>query len=381
MFKKAKYFNNYRTACSLMIDDFVPVAVTYDGQVLPNNDWGYGKLNKNSLFDYLNSTLFLKYPEIKGTFFVPFESQFYLPKDSGMKYRVGQFDTSYLDFFNHYKDQFDIAFHGIKHTYYSDDSIHGNPIFEFHELGLRDYQMLRDKIAHFEALFDNRFTGGKFPGYFRKNKESFELLVKLGFKWWAFSLADNKIAQNNFDTIHVGKNDTLIDMPSNLNGNVFNHEITYSQEGSILRNVRNIKRIKRQVDLVKYIAYLYKNRLPITIQEHAQNQSLNGKRQRPNLYDDINSLDKIFGLLRGKDIWYVSCGELAQYYDAYSNTKLIETEDSLELIYEGSWEPYPVSIYSDTCSKLLLNGQEILGLIKDGKYVFNNLLPNNYKKY
>jgi len=47
----------------------------------------------------------------------------------------------------------------------------------------------------------------------------------------------------------------------------------------------------------KYIQYLYKTGLPITIQEHYQNQGTDGKRQTPNLYDDIKYLDDLFGYL------------------------------------------------------------------------------------
>jgi hypothetical protein len=379
MFEKSKYFNNHQTASSLMIDDVVPLAVTYDGKLLPNNDWGYGKMEKNSLFDYLNNTLFKKFPEIKGTFFIPFESQNNLPKDTGMSFLIRNFDESYKNFFNFYQDRFEIAFHGVKHLYYPKNSIKNESVFEFSELKLKDYSFLKDKIYTFEQLYEIKLEGGKFPGYHRKNNESFELLLKLGFKWWAFTLADSKISKNDINLIELNNNSAIIDIPSNLNGNAFSLEL--GKTGSFLINNRRLyKYLVKQISIRKYIEYLYQNRLPITIQEHAQNQSLNGIRQRPNLYDDIESLELIYSLLRGKDIWYCTNGELAQYFDAYMNTELIESETSITLKYSGNWKVSQLTIHSTNCSKLILGNKEIRGILKDNKFIFNNLKPAEYTK-
>lgn len=49
---KCLYYNNNQTACSLMIDDIVPVAVSHDGRISPWNDWGYLMDDEASLYNY-----------------------------------------------------------------------------------------------------------------------------------------------------------------------------------------------------------------------------------------------------------------------------------------------------------------------------------------
>jgi len=64
MLEKCKWFNNYQAPCCLMIDDLAPVAISRDGRIGANNDWGYLMDKPGSLYKYLDQWLFQKYPEI-----------------------------------------------------------------------------------------------------------------------------------------------------------------------------------------------------------------------------------------------------------------------------------------------------------------------------
>lgn len=378
MFKKCQYYNNHHTCCSLMIDDVVPLSISYDGEMRPWNDWGFGKKNEHSLFQYLDTYFFQKYPEIKGTFFIPFESQNFLPEDSGMKIQKQDFDSSFNSFFASFEGRFDIGFHGIKHTWFDENSMKKDFHFEFSHLRLSDADILKEKIREFEQLYGIRITGGKFPGYHRKNDESFDLLSAIGMKWWAYTLSDNKIGKNNFTEIQT-RTDSLIDIPSNLNGGVFNQSLHTGKK--VLKNkLLNLKGYYTEYKTYNYLDHLYANRLPITIQEHSQNQSVNGKRQKPNLFDDLKSLETIFSILRGMDIWYAECSKLAHYQDSFLHTEIVQVNDrDIRIAYTGKWDGMFTSFQSDSqYLKEALTGVTFEGILKSGSYIFNDLKPGNY---
>jgi len=378
MLTKSKYYNGHQTCCSLMIDDLVPMYVSYNGDLKPWNDWGYGKKDKHSLFEYLDKYFFQKFPEVKGTFFIPFESQHNMPKDSGMKIVTSEFDKTYMPFFKEFEDRFDIAFHGIRHTWFDDNSFKGKVNFEFSTLQLADANDLKEKIRAFEQLYDIKISGGKFPGYHRKNQHSFDLLKELGMNWWAFSLADNTIGNNDFGLIKTKKGD-IIDVPSNINGNAYN---TYpnSKPQSFKNKLRNVKNFLEKQRIQNYLDHLYSNRLPITIQEHAQNQSLNGKRQRPNLFDDLASLEKLFTILRNADIWYATCSEIAMYQDSYINTELVEKDNEIQIHYKGNYGKLLLSFESDRQRiEEVSTGKIIEGVARNGKFIFNELTSGSYR--
>ena len=81
MIEKCKYYSGSQSACSLMIDDMVPVAVSSNGVISAYNDWGYLMDNPNSLYTYFNEQILKKYPEIRGTIFMPLSSPKYIPTD------------------------------------------------------------------------------------------------------------------------------------------------------------------------------------------------------------------------------------------------------------------------------------------------------------
>ena len=120
---------------------------------------------------------------------------------------------------------------------------------------------------------------------------------------------------------------------------------------------------------------------PITIQEHFQNQTTKGTRQPINIYDDIWSLDQIFGLLRGLDIWYTTCGEIADYYFNYINTSIKKTDnDSFDIISNKPFRSINITIRTASARLHFLDENIFIqGIRKKDGWVFNNLKSGSYR--
>lgn len=371
MLEKCKWFNNYQTPCCLMIDDLAPVAISRTGEIGAFNDWGYLMNTPESLYAYMDQWLLKKYPEIRGTIFLPLESHNYIPLNMGYKIIKRDIDDSFINFLKFLQDRFEFAFHGIKHCGDEDDN--GKII---HEYTNPDIDCLNYSVAKVELFKETNgiaFLGGKFPGY-SYNDYALSLIEKLGCKWWALDAnMINRRDSNNI--IRYSKNKSYICIPTNVSGDLFRN----SPSLSILRNVKRKLKNKFYLKPEKYIQYLYETRLPITIQEHYQNQRTDGKRQTPNIYDDIKYLDDLFGYLRRLDIWFATCSEIAHYYDSYNNTRIKVTENKIIIDYEGMWDKPYISMIGDKPTIINLgDNQQISGCKKGNYWIFNGLDAGEY---
>ena len=370
---KCEWFNNHQSPCSLMIDDVVPVAVTVNKRCNPSNDWGYLMNNKNSLYEYLDNYLLKKYPEIKGTIFFPIDSHNYLPKDSGYDILTKEINDEYIEFLRKINTLFEIAFHGVKHAWIDE---YNNTIYEFLGYKKDSLKYIAEKIVDFEKKSEIKFSGGKFPGY-KYNEEALTFVKEFGFRWWAL---DNSMINKNINTnkIYYSTNFDIVVLPTNISGDLFKNYYWQNSKRRMLSNFLNLRKISHPVD---YIRYLYESKLPLTIQEHFQNQSPRGKRQPINIYDDIWSLDQIFGLLRGLDIWYATCGEIADYYFNYINTSISNIDSSsFEIKSEKPFRPIHISIKTSVARLIYLDENETLqGIRRNNEWVFNNLKCGTYR--
>ena len=114
--------------------------------------------------------------------------------------------------------------------------------------------------------------------------------------------------------------------------------------------------------------------------QHFQNQKTDGRRQTPNIYDDILSLDLIFGILRGLDLWHATCSQVAHYHDSYLHSTISEIDGDHFLIdYNGIWDNVFLSVKSD-CNRLINvgTGMELQGVFKNSVWIFNNISIGNY---
>lgn len=376
MIEKCKYYNNAQTACSLMIDDLVPAAVSIDGNLGAHNDWGYLMNERNSLYSYFQTKILSKYPEIKGTIFLPLSSQDYIPIHNGYSVSKRNVDDSkFLFFLEQISDYFEMAFHGNKHEYSIDN---GQAIHECANINMEQVNRLVSFVNGFSEQTRISFSGGKFPGY-NYNELALEIIKKLHAKWWALQVTMiNKIHPDNDISFDNQLNVVLV--PTNISGDIFKNHF-FTPQSKLKQWVKDIIGYKKHSDPIEYLNYLYKNQYPMTIQEHFQNQKTNGKRQTPNIYDDIWSLDLIYTFLRGKDVWYATCGEIAHYYDSYihSTIKRID-EKSFFVEYKGSHEKLFLTLKSQSSKIIHIEtGNEMHGVLKNDEWIFNNILSGNYR--
>jgi hypothetical protein len=301
-----------------MIDDFVLAAISFDGSLNPSCDWGFLLNKSNSLYNYFERQILERFPEIKGTFFVPLKSQNYLDDQAGYKIFRKNADEELKNFFKYTSTNFDVAFHGIKHTYFDRSTpklIH----YEFNDYNISDIQYIANEIKKFEELVEIKLIGGKFPGY-RYNEFSLDIIERLGFLWWTKSKSYLSFNKESLKHNYFGKTNLLLNLPLTYVGNAFK---TYlSENHSKYSTIRMFKTKINHLKAEKFLRFLYENQLIITLQEHFQNQRTDGIRQKVNIFDDLYSIEKILNILRGADIWYSTTNQLAHYLESYDYTEI-----------------------------------------------------------
>jgi len=359
-----------------MIDDLVPAAISNDGHKGPNNDWGYLMDIQGSLYSYFDKFLLSKYPEIKGTVFLPIVSQEYIPQNKGYvvsKQPVNSLE--YVKFLKRIMPRFEMAFHGVKHSLFDPEK--DQTLHECSNLSIAQSKELLKQVEQFFNETGIIFFGGKFPGY-KYNQTAIELIRAIGAKWWALDvdMINKKCKKNDF---LYNPETRIIYIPTNICGDIFATSVR--PENVIKKAMKIILKNKYYKDPVAYIFYLYNHGLPITIQEHFQNQKTDGRRQTPNVYDDILSLDFIFGFLRGLDLWHTTCSQIAHYHDSYLHSTISKAPyGQFSIDYKGIWDNVFLSI--KTSSKILLHidtGKKFKGVFKNGSWIFNNIPVGNYK--
>jgi hypothetical protein len=380
MIEKCTYYSDCQTACSLMIDDMVPVAVSSNDLIAAYNDWGYLMDGPNSLFSYFNDQILKKYPEIKGTVFLPLSSPENIPTDKGYKIFTNKVEgPEFLSFINRISDHFEMAFHGDKHGYLKN----GKLVSECSNLSIEEIESITYSVTKFSQKTDISFSGGKFPAY-SHNIQALQLIKKIGAKWWALDISMiNKAHKNNKLLFDEDLNIVLI--PTNLCGDIFKIYFI-STHTNIKQSIKNIikyllGRYNTYRDPIKYLNYLYENQYPVIIQEHFQSLRTDGRRQTPSVYDDIFSLDLIFAFLRGKDVWYATCSKIAHYFESCIHTSInIIDNKNFTVNYKGIYSEPLLSIKLDY-PKIFHKEKmkEIQGVFKNNEYwVFDNIIPGNY---
>ena len=371
--EKCKYFNDAQTACSLMIDDLVPVAVGIDDDFGPQNDWGYLMDEENSLYNYFDKNLIKKYPEIRGSIFLPIDSHNHVSVTDGYIVKNRGFDKEFINFLGRINNRFEFSFHGIKHAW---EDNNGKNIHEFNNIQQNELQEKKESLNLFLKSEKIHFSGGKFPGY-RYNIHALDFIKDNDFTWWA--LDSNMLnAVSPFNDLKWDNNLNLTTVPTNVSGDIFKNYYLRDSKRRLLSNLIKFYKISHPTD---YIKYLYENRLPITIQEHFQNQTTKGTRQPLNIFDDIWSLDQIYGLLRGLDIWHATCGEIANYHYGYHNIDIKTiSENSFSVISKSSELEVCISLKSKHKTLIRMeDGFKLTGLRKNNHWIFNNISSGKYK--
>lgn len=331
---KAKWFNNADSPVVLMIDDLNNLwfDLNKNGYSDIGEDWGYLRELPHSSFSFLRKNLLNKFPEIKITFFTVVGNPIICKHEDGKIYsgKINENSAS-LKFFKtiHNSNNFEIAYHGFTHGAIKDGKY-------FHEW--LTFNSVKEALKNIEKgqkickeVFGKQLKGGKYPGY-ASNIYSDESIDKAGFFWWCrkFTYNDFLEAGNDYSVFEIKTfgEKKIVDFPSTVSPSILPKNPIEKAIKFILRNP--------YLSLKAYLENLLGNKQVISIQEHAGAIKANGRRQFPNIIDDMSVLQYIFSFLRRKNVWYATCSEIVNYYIAFNSTRVENTtENNFKLRYSG----------------------------------------------
>lgn len=393
-----KWFNNADSPVLLMIDDFANVWIDMNdnGQIDLGEDWGYGKDSVNSSFRYLTEVVLKDFPQVKVTFFTPVGVRVGMVENPAIK-SVSKYihcDEATKRFFRmiHENPKYEIAYHGTTHGKVGKtnlDFIQEWDQFVSLDEAIKEIETGKDI---YKEVFGHYPKGGKYCGY-HPGEYGDRSIDKTGFLWWCRfwnrGLIDNKAGSiggndhdllTNFDIKTFGNNQ-VVDIPSTVSGSLFNgtlniERLRFSVKGYVKQILKPIL-LKKKYDEVNY---LLDNRLVISLQEHIAPSRDDGRRQSPNIYDDLDSLRIIFNFLKDKNVWYCTGTELAQYFILRESLKFVTPKEGFFSI-ENASEDFPECI-----TIKILPDNNYLIIQPDGKKVIKSnevynidVFPGEYK--
>lgn len=344
-----KWYNNADSPVLFMIDDLANVWVdrSGSGEVDLEEDWGYAKNSENSSFRFLNEVILKEYPAVKVTFFTPVGIRVGMIENPAIKSvsKMINCDEKTKEFFRsvHKNPRFEVAYHGTTHGKVGKSNQDFKQEWELFSSLEQAMSRVNYGKKIYEEVFEENPRGGKYCGYI-SNSFSDDSIDKTGFAWWCrfcnldtknavkkgyfnkFIFGEDSLNVTNFDVKKFGDND-VIDIPSTVNGELFN-SVTYLDTKTIKGMVKKIFRKYLIKGKTKEIGYLLNNNLVISIQEHISPMRDDGKRQKPNIFDDRDSLKLIFDYLEDKNVWYCTGSELAEYIYLKENVKVIKVNES-----------------------------------------------------
>jgi hypothetical protein len=368
--KKCKWYNDSKAPVVLTIDDLSFGYLDIQGIGLhPSNDWGFGCRRKESIFSYFEKHLITKYPEVKYTIFLPFGKHSLALTNCGYKGYTGDIfeNQEFKDLINFVLSTGnEIAWHGHNHGLKAPTEDTNTWCKEYEQYTLDQYSsIIETDLRNFYNYFGVKINGGRFPCYMY-DENALSAINKQSFRWWSFDYNEKFYG-------HTIKNGILA-FPTSFSGNMFN------KYPSIMYYPRKLfKELK--------LARVVQKSVIINITEHFLSTRPDGRRQTPNVFDDINSLDKLFSILRNYDIWYATCSQIANYIDSYENTTITENgPGTFRIDYNGKWVDSLLLTLECTHSAIKKNGTNeiIKGKYKNGKWLFNintngvyQIYPNN----
>ena len=364
---KAKWFNDADSPAVLMIDDLNNLwfDINENERPDPGEDWGYWRDLPGSSFSFLRDHLLNKFPEIKVTFFTAV-GPFYWEFKYGKTYNGAiNENTEILEFFRrvHQSPNFEIAYHGLTHgVRMNENYIHEWLSFNSVEEALKNIEEGQRICLD---VFEERLKGGKYPGY-SSNIYSDESIDRAGFLWWCrrWTYDDFRNAGRDYSIFEIKKfgRNNVVDFPSTV--------IPFSIPRNPVKKMASLILRRPQKYIKSHLDGLLRNRNVISIQEHAGAIISNGKRQTPNIIDDMSALKYIFSYLRGKNVWHATCSEIANYYIAFTSTQ-IEAPDveGFRLRYSGNVDKPWLT--------LVVDGEEQFEVVSPSGSRYKSICKNN----
>lgn len=314
-----KWYQDKLSPVVFMVDDFCNVWVdtNSNGIIDLGEDWGYARRGSGSSLVFLEETILKDFPEVKVTFFVPVgirSSVIEHPDIPFISKRINcNADTKM--FFKSVGDnpRYEVAYHGTTHGKPGRDAKDFIQEWDSFESLEQAKQTITEGKKIFKEVMGVYPSGGKYCGYVA-NSFSDQSIDQSGFSWWC------RDEGANFDIQYFGENN-VVDIPTTLPGLLYNSIVypgPYNLKGILKRLLKPLL-IKWKT---KRIKLLLNNHAVISIQEHIAPSRTDGKRQMPNIFDDLLSLKMILEYLKQYPTWYCTCSELARYVTAREATKL-----------------------------------------------------------
>lgn len=340
----AKWKENALSPVLFMVDDIANISVKkFQSDTLKiGEDWGQYAQDKNSMWDFLYNNLLKKFPEIKTTFFLVTDKR--APMALGESYtyteRIDK-DEKFKAFLQylHAHPNVELSYHG---------TTHGTAAVE-HEEFLQEWETFatlneaKVEINRGKELFKSVLgsypTGGKYCGY-EEGKFGASSIAQTGFKWWSYHWDGMMWDKNSTESKYnydLEFNQGVVDIPTTVDGSTLSLKIvkkifTKKYLKSLYLYLKEGKTIEGHIES------LYNNREVIAVQEHSSPYRTDNRIQYPNIISDMDNLNHIFSLLAKKDVWYATCGELADYYIARENIKIKVDNDRFQLFSDREIE-------------------------------------------
>lgn len=325
---KAKWFNNSDSPVMLMIDDFSNAWHSQNGYERADfwGDWGGMLSADGSSFIFLKENLLRKYPQVKTVFFA-------ILGKIGPFIRTAPFTFS--EAFDHSAESktfikkiqfncgFEIAYHGYQH------GIPGRNKEDFVQ-EWESFSTLAKAVAKnnkgrelYKSILGKYPEGGKYGGW-RYNDNADSSISESGFLWWCRDWmprdTDGSIVDEYYELKYFGDS-FVVAIPSTIHG----------------RHWR-----KKQVDT------LLRKRQVISIEEHIGKLKPGCQDQTPNIFDDIEELNKLFAYLKKKNVWYATGTEIATYFIGYTNSIIYDQkENSFKIEYNGRVSNPVITLFVD----------------------------------
>lgn len=337
----APWPNDVDSPVIFMIDDLANVWIdtNRNGRVDWGEDWGYAQDSEGSSLKFLEEQILARFPDVKVTFFVTVGER--APVIRNGRYPcyarpINATDESKI-FFKRLHDsyQYELAYHGLTH------GIPGTSSSKEFVQEWVSYRSLEEAIRTIEEgkriYFDvcGEFPkGGKYCG-FVKNAFSDKSIEDTGFLWccreWSRGMSGIP-DEERFAVKYFGQR-RVIHIPCTVSGGVVGLRPTLATSHGVRRYLgywRSWFRMRWQVTKLLYA------RQVVSIQEHIAPSREDGVRQRPNIFDDKESLLSIFRFLAGKNVWYATGTEVAEYFEARENIQIrVMTNNMFQLQYTG----------------------------------------------
>lgn len=361
MLLKTKWFFGKKSPIIFGIDDIANSIFFSDTK--EQGDCGFYGTSEPGIYNYFEKYILYKYPEIKATYFLVFDKHTaYIESETA--YTIYETEP-FKNLLSHIIDRGDeISYHGHNHGYKNATLENKKWCREFEQYSKQEYfEIIQHDIERFKKEFGYEIVGGRTPCYSFEDS-LIDGLLGSGFKWWSF---DHKPYTNNIAMSYKGHD--IIEMPSNIGGGIFNYGGNYLKD-SIKKHL-NLARIEKMID----------NQEVISIAEHFMSARPDGKRQTPNIYDDINSLDFLFGYLRNKDVWYATFSECANYFESYNNTEILNFgNNTFEIRYNGTWKMFLTFASNSRYLENIETKERFEWQMKNEQWLFSDLVVGTYRK-